>query len=138
MRHRYTRIVATVTLAAAGTFLGACGDSTTGTDDAPIFVVQVHQESFRIKLTDPQRIAQARRILRGEESQKIVSGRLVRGDGGFNTGYRWHLDPATVEFVEAAIELCDGVPSFVEKELDYWIDVVKSFCPWGSRIVREE
>ncbi|MEO3993764.1 MAG: hypothetical protein QN229_05640 [Desulfurococcaceae archaeon TW002] len=41
------------------------------------------------------------------------------GDGGFNKSWGWHLDPDTVEVADVTIELCDGMPSFVESELDY-------------------
>lgn len=129
---------AAATLVATAALLSGCGDSATGPEGAPVFVVQVVDESFRVRITDADRVAQARRILQGEEPQKIVMGRLMRGNGGFNTGYSWQLDPASIQFVEAAIELCDGKPSFVERELDYWIDTVKSYCPWASRITGEE
>ena len=40
--------------------------------------------------------------------------------------------------VEGSIELCDGCPSFVESDLDYWIDVVSSYCPWSSEVMARE
>lgn len=42
------------------------------------------------------------------------NGPLRRGDGGFNAPWTWHLDPAETRFVEVAIEICDGRPSYVE------------------------
>ena len=39
---------------------------------------------------------------------------------------------------EVTIELCDGLPSHVEEDLDYWADTVKRFCPWHAKIVRIE
>lgn len=35
----------------------------------------------------------------------------------------------------SAIELCDGLPSDVESNLDYWVDTVRYFCPWSGKIV---
>ena len=58
---------------------------------------------------------------------------LRRGDGGFNAPWSWHLDPAETRFVEAAIEVCDGTPSYVEAHLAEF----PTYCPWGARIVRE-
>ncbi|MBI4257534.1 MAG: hypothetical protein HY619_01135 [Thaumarchaeota archaeon] len=37
--------------------------------------------------------------------------------------------------VVVSIELCDGTPGFVEADLDYWIDSVKSYCPWAGQII---
>src|SRR5688572_12079177 len=71
--------------------LAGCDGSSTGPDDDfAIFVIHVVDEEFRIRLEDPTLIAQARRILNGQEAQKIVIGRLATGDGGFNDGWSWH------------------------------------------------
>ena len=60
---------------------------------------------------------------------------LYAGDGGFNSPWSWHLDPATIEVPDLAIEVCDGRPSMVEADLPYWLSSVKAFCPWGARVV---
>ncbi len=65
-------------------------------------------------------------------------GTLARGDGGFNMPWSWHLLPKTVEVADFTIELCDGRPSMVEADLDYWVDTVKQFCPWGGRLVERK
>ena len=41
-------------------------------------------------------------------------------------------------FYFAAIELCDGTPSQVEGNLDYWVDTVQRFCHWSAQIVKIE
>lgn len=103
-----------------------------------VFVVAASGgESFRILLRDPAQLEEARRLIARKE-RKVVSGALARGDGGFNTGYSWHMVPESVHFADVTIELCDGRPSDVEKDLDYWVDTVRQFCPWSSRLVREE
>jgi hypothetical protein len=60
-------------------------------------------------------------------------GPLRRGDGGFNAPWTWHLDPDQTRLVEAAIEICDGTPSYVETHQDEF----PTNCPWGGRIVSE-
>jgi hypothetical protein len=40
--------------------------------------------------------------------------------------------------VEVTMELCDGRPSDVERDLDYWVDSVGRFCPWSSALVGVE
>ncbi|MFQ5871053.1 MAG: hypothetical protein ACE5IB_02685, partial [Candidatus Geothermarchaeales archaeon] len=61
---------------------------------------------------------------------------LVRGDGGFNSPWSWHLDPDTVSMTEFSVEVCSGRPSDVESDMDYWVDTVGSFCPWSAEIVK--
>ena len=102
-----------------------------------LFTVDVNGERFKVLVKDPELAGVFRSMLRGERSG-IVIGELRAGDGGFNKPWSWHLDPDTVSIADATIELCDGMPSFVEAELDYWLSVVKRYCPWGGRVVAEE
>jgi hypothetical protein len=41
-----------------------------------------------------------------------------------------------VKLVEVTIELCDGRPSDLDRDLEYWLGTVKRYCPWGARPVR--
>jgi hypothetical protein len=61
----------------------------------------------------------------------IPNGRVVRGESDVNVGYSWHIDPASVEFADAATEVCDGRPSDVEKGTitSEW------YCPWSAQVV---
>lgn len=102
-----------------------------------LFTIDVNGEKFKVLVKNPLVAEELRKILRGERSG-IVNGELRRGDGGFNKPWSWHLDPDTVEVADVTIELCDGMPSFVESELDYWLNVVKRYCPWNTRVVAEE
>jgi hypothetical protein len=45
------------------------------------------------------------------------------------------MDPDNIEFADAAIEVCDGTPSFVESHIDHFVDVVKTYCPWSAKLV---
>jgi hypothetical protein len=33
------------------------------------------------------------------------------------------------------IELSDGLPSYLEAELNYWVDTVRYFSPWSASLV---
>lgn len=91
-------------------------------------------EEYRIELIDPQLIAVAQKLLAGEEAPKIPNGLVVRGDPGVNVGYTWHIDPNSVEFVDVAIEVCDGLPSFVERG-----EVTSDrYCPWDAQVIAIE
>jgi hypothetical protein len=97
-----------------------------------VVTFRVGDEEYRILLTDPADQAIARQLLAGEEAPRIPNGLIVRGDdGGVNTGYSWHIDPASVEFAEITIEICDGIPSFVE---DGTLTGDR-FCPWSAEVV---
>lgn len=124
-------------LLAALFVLAACENSPSAPEGTVFVVEVVPGETFRILVTTPEQVADARAMLQSGE-ERVVMGELARGSGGFNSGYRWHLKPQTVSIVDAAVEICDGRPSFVEAELDYWMANVKTYCPWGARIVREE
>jgi hypothetical protein len=98
------------------------------------FIVDVHGERFTIHILDLEAIRLAEENLRGGNNLFPI-GELARGDGGFNKPWSWHLKPETVRMVGASIELCDGLPSYVEDNLDDWLETVKVYCPWGGRVV---
>lgn len=110
----------------------ACTSPTSRNAAAPEFTIEIVGERFVLRLTDPQTIERARANLRGQ-NQMFPSGPLRPGSGGFNAPWTWHLDPDQTRFVEAAIEICDGRPSYVEAhQPDY-----PTYCPWGARVVAE-
>jgi hypothetical protein len=114
---------------AALIFTGCAGPTT---PHAPFvdFVIDVAGERFVARLTDPDTIRLAGANL-DRQNNRFPIGTLKPGNGGFNTPWTWHLDPDSVRFVEVAIELCDGRPSYVEShQSDY-----ASYCPWGARVV---
>ncbi|HET6380862.1 MAG TPA: hypothetical protein VFH63_07475 [candidate division Zixibacteria bacterium] len=93
------------------------------------------QEEYRILLTDPADIELARAWQAGEFERLIPNGRIVMGDdGGVNTGYSWHIDPDDVELAEITVEVCDGLPSYIEDGLLSG----DRFCPWSAELVSLE
>jgi len=74
---------------------------------------------------------------KGTSHATIPNGRIVRGPGqdAHNEPWSWHLDPEDIELAEVTIEVCDATPSFVEENLDYFVDVVKRYCPWAAVLV---
>jgi hypothetical protein len=98
------------------------------------FTVEVSGERFVVRATDAETITQLTDNYKGL-NRMHVTGELGRGDGGFNQPWGWHLDPASVRMAEVSIELCDGRPSMVQDDLEYWLDTVGTFCPWSSKVV---
>ncbi|WP_245667343.1 BP74-related protein [Actinomadura macra] len=93
------------------------------------------------KLTDPVKIQHARSILNGTETQRPhVIGRIKKTPAPYNPRWSFHLNPDTIDFFDAAMEVCDATTSYVEEHL---AEAGGAFlpglvwCPWTSRLVRE-
>lgn len=111
--------------------LVACGAPTAPAPTAAEFLIEVVPgERFVLRTTDPETIRLAEQNMRGLNIA-FPLGPLRRGDGGFNAPWTWHLDPAETRLVEAAIEVCDGRPSYVERnQADF-----PTYCPWGASVI---
>jgi glucose/arabinose dehydrogenase len=96
-------------------------------------------EQFVVASDDAELVTRCREELARpvEDRDLFPVGAVVAGHGGFNTDWTWHLDPDAWDLTEAAIELCDGRPSYLEEHLESWLDEVGSYCPWGGYLVRE-
>lgn len=94
-------------------------------------------ESFIVKTDNEQLITQAKASLQSN-SNLIVTGKVLEGNGGFNiksdkSSWNWHFDPTTVSFADFTIEVCDARPTYVAENINDWKG--KQYCPWGARIV---
>ena len=114
-------------------FAAACGGGTpSGPSSDAIVTFAVANESFRVWLTSAEQIEGARAAQIGGRA-RIPIGRIVPGTQ-VNTGWNWHLED--VEFAESTIELCDGLPSDVEREKTGFGG--GRFCPWTAKVIRIE
>jgi hypothetical protein len=109
----------------------ACADHTPAAP-SPRAVVTfvVASESFSVALVSADQVAAARAAQSGGVA-RIPNGRIVLGTEA-NAGWSWHLEG--LAFAEAAIELCDGRPSDVER-LGTGFGGGR-FCPWSATLVR--
>lgn len=128
-------------ITAMAAMLGACGGggSTTAppqSRSAPVFTVQVGGESFRVEATGSGAAALRARMQSG--ARGVIIGSLAAGDDGVNAPYSWHLVPTTVTTAGFAVEVCDGRPSDVQGNLNYWLSTVRSYCPWSAKVVAEQ
>jgi hypothetical protein len=118
---------------AFGLFALACGEPLGPEADA-VFEIEVVGERFRVGVQEPAQVDSfAARLASGAEGN--ISGTLAAGPGGVNEPWGWHLLPASVHVADMTAEVCDGRPSFVEEDLDYWLGTVKQYCPWGVKVV---
>jgi hypothetical protein len=139
-RIRGFALISAASLFAACT-IGASPSPSPGPSPAPsaspaptgvVVTFRVIDQEYRIELTDPADIEIARKLLRGEVAPAIPNGIVVRGDPSVNTGYTWHIDPASLEFADVTTEVCDGLPSDVEA------NTITSdhYCPWQAKVVK--
>lgn len=94
-------------------------------------------QEFRARTQSPTVIAQARQQLQRPVAERRLFpvGPISSGNGGYNLAWKWHYTDFTL--AEVAIELCDGTPALVEQDLEYWLNTVKSFCPWTAYVYAE-
>lgn len=96
---------------------------------------------FIFELTDENRIAEARKIISGEETGRIhVHGRIIKRRQPYNPRFNYYLDPQTIDFFDQAIEVCDADMTYVEDHLDEAGGAFlpgSHWCPWSSKVSRE-
>lgn len=100
----------------------------------------VDGENFAIWVTNPDTIDDIYALQSGESNANIPIGPIQHGPGvaDHNAPWSWHLDPEATEMAEVTIELCDGRPSYVDENVDEYVDVVGSYCPWSAQLVEIE
>lgn len=98
---------------------------------------EVSGDEFRVWTDDETSIQQLLDVEAGRSQATIPNGRLLEGPGRgeHNTPWSWHLDPDDLTMAEMTAEVCDGRPSFVEEDLEYWLNQVGRFCPWNAELV---
>jgi len=107
-----------------------CADRTGGA----LITFGIVNESLTVWITDPVFIDRALELLATGTRQVPIFGTLLDGRA-CDPQWTWQVDPADVVFADAAIELCDGLPSHIEADKAYWLGTVRSYCPW-SAVVR--
>ena len=116
--------------------IAACNDSSTAPAAPATYVIQVGTEQFKVRAEGAAVAALETRRQSGVTG--VISGKLVRGNGGFNAPFGWHLEPASIHAPDLAIEVCDGRPSDIDQDINYWVDTVKQYCPWGAKVIARQ
>jgi hypothetical protein len=89
-------------------------------------------ETYKIELDTPALVKHAEQLLKGEDVAAIPLGRVVRDSPGVNKPWSWHIDPKTLQFAQITIEVCDGLPSYVEDRTV----TSKDYCPWSAKVIK--
>jgi hypothetical protein len=130
---RPTMWLGALVLAMVATTVTACGDDDDErVESNPVATFEVSGgETYRIELATPELVDHVRHLIAGEQVAAIPNGAVVRSAPGVNEPWSWHIDPATLEFADATIEVCDGLPSDVEAGSI----TSDRFCPWSAKVV---
>jgi glucose/arabinose dehydrogenase len=86
-------------------------------------------ESLTVWSTNGTFIDRAKTLLATGQRQVPVFSTLL-DDRDCDPQWTWRPDPADMTFADFAIEVCDGLPSFVEADKPYWFSI--GFCPWSA------
>ncbi|MDQ7908128.1 hypothetical protein RB614_26735 [Phytohabitans sp. ZYX-F-186] len=131
MRARLTAVLSALALAAVAVPATPAAAATAGEYVATIQVGEGgNVEQFRIHLVEAADVTAAFASL-NQQSDQFPNGLIVRTGPEVNVGYSWHIDPGDVEFVDLAVEVCDGLPSDVENGTL----TSDRYCPWSGRVV---
>ena len=105
------------------------------------FQTRPGEDEFVFKLTDDNKIAEARNILNGKQANEVhVMGRILKKSEPYNPLYTFNFNPDTIQFFSIAIEICDASLMYVEDHLDEACGAFLPgcfFCPWTSKLIRE-
>jgi len=91
-------------------------------------------DQYSIFVTNNETIEEVFAVQRGESQATIPNGLIVGGAVFYNQPWSWHMDSQDIHMAEMTIELYDGLPSFVESELEYWLETVHHYAPWSATI----
>lgn len=124
------------------------GGGTPGNETLPPGAVTFHfkmygdasgVQDFQASATDPELIASARAQLDlpVEERKLHIDGQIAAGNGGDNLNWSWHYVIDHWKLAEVSIEVCDGNAVLVNQAVDYWVNTMGRFCPWGAYVASE-
>lgn len=126
--HRVAVGAGVLAITAMAVTLAGCGPS--GPTVATIRVAG--DQTYKVELATPELIQHAQDLMNGTtEEGRIPVGLIVRDSPSVNAPWSWHIDPSSLEFADAATEVCDGLPEYVEDGTltsDY-------YCPWSTEII---
>ncbi len=109
-------------------------------DSAYFQIGDASGDSLVVRIVQPAAIQKARAILAGSSPPAIMTGKLVLAPAFYNPKWHFHVDPLTIAFADAAIEVCDSSIRGIEQALP---DVGGSllpglrWCPWTTKVLAE-
>jgi hypothetical protein len=102
-------------------------------------------DTIRVPVEDTTAIRLAEDYVRTKTGPKMLIGKISRGSG-LDARFPFRFDPATVDVVDMAMEVCDGAPMKTSAALDDFFEwstgsrtsTTTTWCPWSSYPVKVE
>ncbi len=91
-------------------------------------------DTLTVWITNSAFIDEAKSNLNIGRNRIPIFNRLINGQA-CDAQWTWHVDPQDVSFGDAAIEVCDGLPSHIEADKNYWLFSLGIYCPWSAELV---
>lgn len=95
--------------------------------------LQIKDETFRFWATDSSFIARARTLKESGKPSSILFDQLVNG-AGRDPGWTFHVEAASISWLDLATSGCDARPSEIERDKTHWVEEVKRWCPWSVQV----
>lgn len=90
---------------------------------------------FGVFVARADAIEQMRAEAAATDKTLIVSGKVRARKAPYNPDWRFIMDPKTIVLGEMFIEVCDGSPWYVQRNLDEWRG--ERWCPWSSYVMKQ-
>lgn len=105
-----------------------------GRTGGALITFSIVDELLSVWVTDGAFIDEAKSLLAEGKRRIPIFGTLLDG-AACDAQWTWHPGAADVSFADVAIEVCDGLPSHIEADKEYWIGTVGQYCPWSAVVV---
>lgn len=141
-RGRFSPAAAAGVLALA-TLLACDSDTVVGLPEGAVEVMLAFdgfpQDTLRIAITDTAAIRMAREYVTTKQGPRLPIGRILRG-AGIDPRYPFHFEPASVQFADVAMEVCDGAPMRTDSAVVEFMrgatglanPTSATWCPWAA------
>jgi len=101
-------------------------------------------DSFVVKITDPDMIERARQLIKNPSLEKMMFATIQKDSQGFNrnfnnttkTHWSWSTKQVT-NFADFGSVICNGQPQAVEDRVESWTSDPGRICFWDYRVKRE-
>jgi len=143
IRGRSFSSVAAAGVLVLATLVACDSDDVVGLPDGAVEVVLAFdgfpQDTMRIAISDTAAIRLAREYVNTGQGPKLPIGRIVLG-AGLDPRYPFHFEPASVQFADVAMEVCDGAPMRTESAVLEFMrgatgelnPTSATWCPWAG------
>lgn len=99
--------------------------------------ILVKDQAFRLWSHSAAFIARANELKASGKTATAMFGKLIDGSD-CDTRWTFHVDESDMSWPDVAMEVCDGRPSDIEGNKPYWLNNVKRWCPWNTKVVAVE